>query len=199
MTHYPAAILALIKNFARLPGVGEKTAERLALHLLRAPRGEALALARSIEEIKDRIGLCRRCGALSDGELCRICSNPARDGRQVCVVEQQADMVSIEKSGAFNGVYHILQGVLSPIDGIGPGEIRIDELMARVGGGHVEEVILATSISIEGEATADYIAQRLAPCAVKVTRIASGVPVGGDLKYVDQVTLKRAMEGRHSV
>ncbi|MDZ7597653.1 MAG: recombination mediator RecR [Desulfobacterales bacterium] len=199
MTHYPAAILALIKNFARLPGVGEKTAERLALHLLRAPRGEALALARSIEEIKDRIGLCRRCGALSDGELCRICSNPARDSRQICVVEQQADMVSIEKSGAFNGVYHILQGVLSPIDGIGPGEIRIDELVARVGGGHVEEVILATSISIEGEATADYIAQRLAPCAVKVTRIASGVPVGGDLKYVDQVTLKRAMEGRHSV
>lgn len=199
MTHYPAAILALIKNFARLPGVGEKTAERLALHLLRAPRGEALALARSIEEIKDRIGLCRRCGALSDGELCRICSNPARDSRQVCVVEQQADMVSIEKSGAFNGVYHILQGVLSPIDGIGPGEIRIDELVLRVGGGHVEEVILATSISIEGEATADYIAQRLAPCAVKVTRIASGVPVGGDLKYVDQVTLKRAMEGRHSV
>lgn len=199
MTHYPAAILALIKNFARLPGVGEKTAERLALHLLRAPRGEALALARSIEEIKDRIGLCRRCGALSDGELCRICSNPARDSRQICVVEQQADMVSIEKSGAFNGVYHILQGVLSPIDGIGPGEIRIDELVARVGGGHVEEVILATSISIEGEATADYIVQRLAPCAVKVTRIASGVPVGGDLKYVDQVTLKRAMEGRHSV
>ncbi len=199
MTHYPAAILALIKNFARLPGVGEKTAERLALHLLRAPRGEALALARSIEEIKDRIGLCRRCGALSDGELCRICSNPARDSRQVCVVEQQADMVSIEKSGAFNGLYHILQGVLSPIDGIGPGEIRIDELVARVGGGHVEEVILATSISIEGEATADYIVQRLAPCAVKVTRIASGVPVGGDLKYVDQVTLKRAMEGRHSV
>ncbi len=199
MTHYPAAILALIKNFARLPGVGEKTAERLALHLLRAPRGEALALARSIEEIKDRIGLCRRCGALSDGELCRICSNPARDSRLVCVVEQQADMVSIEKSGAFNGVYHILQGVLSPIDGIGPGEIRIDELVARVGGGHVEEVILATSISIEGEATADYIVQRLAPCAVKVTRIASGVPVGGDLKYVDQVTLKRAMEGRHSV
>ncbi len=199
MTHYPAAILALIKNFARLPGVGEKTAERLALHLLRAPRGEALALARSIEEIKDRIGLCGRCGALSDGELCRICSNPARDSRQVCVVEQQADMVSIEKSGAFNGVYHILQGVLSPIDGIGPGEIRIDELVARVGGGHVEEVILATSISIEGEATADYIVQRLAPCAVKVTRIASGVPVGGDLKYVDQVTLKRAMEGRHSV
>jgi len=199
MTHYPAAILALIKNFARLPGVGEKTAERLALHLLRAPRGEALALARSIEEIKDRIGLCRRCGALSDGELCRICSNPARDSRLVCVVEQQADMVSIEKSGAFNGLYHILQGVLSPIDGIGPGEIRIDELVARVGGGHVEEVILATSISIEGEATADYIVQRLAPCAVKVTRIASGVPVGGDLKYVDQVTLKRAMEGRHSV
>ncbi len=199
MTHYPAAILALIKNFARLPGVGEKTAERLALHLLRAPRGEALALARSIEEIKDRIGLCRRCGALSDGELCRICSNPARDSRLVCVVEQQADMVSIEKSGAFNGVYHILQGVLSPIDGIGPGQIRIDELVARVGGGHVEEVILATSISIEGEATADYIVQRLAPCAVKVTRIASGVPVGGDLKYVDQVTLKRAMEGRHSV
>ncbi len=199
MTHYPAAILALIKNFARLPGVGEKTAERLALHLLRAPRGEALALARSIEEIKDRIGLCRRCGALSDGELCRICSNPARDSRQVCVVEQQADMVSIEKSGAFNGLYHILQGVLSPIDGIGPGEIRIDELVARVGGGHVEEVILATSISIEGEATADYIVQRLASCAVKVTRIASGVPVGGDLKYVDQVTLKRAMEGRHSV
>lgn len=199
MEHYPAAILALVKNFARLPGIGEKTAERLALHILRAPRGEALALARSIEEIKDRIGLCRRCCALSDGELCRICSNPARDSRQVCVVEQQADMVSIEKSGAFNGVYHILQGVLSPIDGIGPGEIRIEELVERVGGGDVDEVILATSTSIEGEATADYIAQRLAPCGVRVTRIASGVPVGGDLKYVDQVTLKRAMEGRHNV
>ncbi|MFY9943418.1 MAG: recombination mediator RecR [Desulfobacterales bacterium] len=199
MEHYPAAILALVKNFARLPGIGEKTAERLALHILRVPRGEALALARSIEEIKDRIGLCRRCCALSDGELCRICSNPARDSRQVCVVEQQADMVSIEKSGAFNGVYHILQGVLSPIDGIGPGEIRIEELVERVGGGDVDEVILATSTSIEGEATADYIAQRLAPCGVRVTRIASGVPVGGDLKYVDQVTLKRAMEGRHNV
>jgi recombination protein RecR len=199
MEHYPAAILALVKNFARLPGIGEKTAERLALHILRAPRGEALALARSIEEIKDRIGFCRRCCALSDGELCRICSNPARDSRQVCVVEQQADMVSIEKSGAFNGVYHILQGVLSPIDGIGPGEIRIEELVERVGGGDVDEVILATSTSIEGEATADYIAQRLAPCGVRVTRIASGVPVGGDLKYVDQVTLKRAMEGRHNV
>lgn len=199
MTHYPAAILALIKNFARLPGIGEKTAERLALHILRAPRGEALALARSIEEVKDRIKLCSRCFALSDGELCRICSNPARDSRQVCVVEQQADMVSIEKSGAFSGVYHILQGVLSPIDGIGPGEIRIGELLNRVRGGQVDEVILATSISIEGEATADYIAQCLESSTVKVTRIASGVPVGGDLKYVDQVTLKRAMEGRHSV
>jgi recombination protein RecR len=199
MNHYPAAILALIQNFARLPGIGEKTAERLALHVLRAPRGEALALARSIHEIKERISLCRRCFALSDGELCRICSNPARDSRQVCVVEQQADMVSIEKSGAFTGVYHILQGVLSPLDGVGPDEIRIGELVARVGGGQVDEVILATSISIEGEATADYIAQRLAGCAVKLTRIASGVPVGGDLKYVDQVTLKRAMEGRHRV
>ena len=197
--YYPAPIVGLIKNLAKLPSIGEKSAERLALHLLRAPREDALRLAEAIVELKDRVRLCSICFGLSDGGTCRICADPARDTGVLCVVEQPGDMVSIEKSGAFKGRYHILQGALSPMDGIGPDGIRIRELLFRIQSGGISEVILATGTSVEGEATADYIARRMERLAVRVTRIASGVPVGGDLKYVDQVTLRKALESRHAL
>jgi recombination protein RecR len=199
MNHYPASIRALIRNLSRLPGIGEKSAERLALYLLKAPAEQARELARSIEELKEKVRLCTRCFALSDGDLCRLCADPSRDAALLCVVEAPADMVAVEKSGAYAGLYHILQGLLSPMDGIGPDDIRIAELIARVQSGGVTEVILATGTSMEGEATAAYLAERLIKYSIRITRIASGVPVGGDLKYVDQVTLKKAMDARHAV
>jgi len=199
MHYYPTYIRNVIRNISKLPGIGEKAAERLTMHILRAPRNEAEHLARSILELKEKIQLCRRCFGMSDGEVCSICRNPGRDDRLLCVVEQPADMVSLEKSGAFSGLYLILGGTLSPMNGIGPGDIRIKELLARIETGKIEEVVLATSTTVEGESTAAYIADRLEDYAVKVTRIASGVPIGGDLKYVDQITLKRAMESRHAL
>ena len=199
MSHYPPSILKLIESFSKLPGIGEKTAERLAMHVLRAPRNEAEQLSRSIQGIKEKVRLCSMCFAFSDADICNICSDQRRTSSILCVVEQPPDMVAIEKSGSFAGLYHILQGVLSPMNGIGPDSIRIKELISRIAQGKIKEVILATSTNVEGEATAAYIAERLENYPVKVTRIASGVPMGGDLKYVDQVTLKRAMDTRHAV
>jgi recombination protein RecR len=199
MNYYPPSIRQAIQSISKLPGIGEKTAERLAMHLLRAPRIDVEQLARSLLELKSSVRLCEQCFGLSDAETCEICSNPARDPQLVCVVEQPADMVSVEKSGAFSGRYHILGGSLSPINGVGPDDIRIRELMTRIAKQNIAEIILATSTTVEGESTAAYIADRLKESPVIVTRIASGVPVGGDLKYVDQVTLKRALEGRHAV
>lgn len=199
MNHYPESMQRLIGGFSKLPGIGKKTAERLALHLLRAPAQEARQLASSIIEMKERTRFCSMCFALSDAGICPICASPSRDRSLLCVVETPADMLSIEKSGAFTGLYHILQGALSPMDGIGPDDIRSAELFLRLSQGGIREVILATGTNVEGEATASYIAQRLAGIPVKVTRIASGVPMGGDLKYVDQVTLKRAMESRNDI
>ena len=199
MNHYPPSILKLIKSLSKLPGIGEKTAERLAMHILRTPRREAEQLSDSIVEVKDTIRLCSICFGLSDTEICNICSDRTRTSSMLCVVEQPADMVAIEKSGAFTGLYHILEGVLSPMDGIGPDNIRIKELTSRIASGGIKEVIIATSTNLEGEATAAYIADRLENYPIKVTRIASGVPIGGDLKYVDQITLKKAMETRHAV
>jgi recombination protein RecR len=199
MNHYPASIRQLIQLLARLPGIGEKTAERLALHLLHSPGRLVEELARSMLEVKQKVRLCAQCFSLSDTELCSVCAHSGRDAGLVCVVEQPGDMAALEKSGAFNGVYHVLSGVLSPLNGVGPDAIRIRELMARVAAGGVREVVLATGTSVEGEATAAYIAERLAAFSVTVTRIASGVPMGGDLKYVDQVTLKKAMESRHAL
>jgi len=195
---YPAPLENLIRQLSRLPGIGEKTAERLALHLLRAPSEQSQTLAAAIARMKEAMRLCGRCGGFSDQPLCRICANPAREGMAICVVEQPADMVAIEKSGAFAGVYHILHGALSPMDGIGPDQIRFKELTTRIREENISEVILATGTSLEGEATAVYIGQQLKAMGVKVTRIASGVPVGGDLKYIDQVTIKRALETRHA-
>ncbi len=199
MTHYPPSILKAIKHISRLPGIGEKTAERLIMHLLGAPRLAVEQLTDSLLEIKSKVRLCSLCYSLSDSNLCNICSDPARDHTLLCVVEQPADMVSIEKSGAFSGLYHILSGVLSPMDGVGPGDIKMRELWSRVEQGKIKEVVLATSTTVEGEATAAYIAERLAKFQVKITRIATGVPIGGDLKYVDQVTLKKAMDTRHAI
>jgi len=199
MDYYPGSIRTLIRSLARLPGIGQKTAERLAMHILQQPKEDAHRLARSIVELKEKLRLCSRCFALSDDVLCRICNDPSRESGLICVVEQPADMASIEKSGAFKGRYHVLGGVLSPMDGIGPDDIRIAELATRVEKEDVREIILATGTNVEGESTAAYIAGILAPMPVEVTRIASGVPMGGDLKYVDQVTLKRAMESRHGI
>ena len=199
MNYYPASIQTVIKNISKLPGIGEKTAERLTMYLLRAQRAEVEQLAQSLVVLKEKVRLCQECFGLSDGEICGICRNPQRDAGLLCVVEQPADMVSIEKAGAFRGRYHILSGVLSPMNGIGPEDIRLKELYRKAAGGNVREIVLATGTSVEGESTAAYIADKLKPYSIDVTRIASGVPVGGDLKYVDQVTLKRAMETRHVV
>lgn len=197
--HYPPSILNLIRNLAKLPGVGEKTAERLAMHILRSPMKEAEQLAASILDMRQKVRICSICFALSETETCHICSDPSRSASLLCVVEQPADMVAIEKSGSFKGLYHILSGVLSPMNGIGPDNIRIRELIERTREGKIKEIILATGTNVEGESTASYIAQCIEKYPVKVTRIASGVPIGGDLKYVDQVTLRRAMETRHAV
>lgn len=199
MNHYPTSIRQVIRQLSKLPGIGEKTAERLAMYILRSSRSDAEQLARSIGELKDKVRLCSICFSLSEAEHCNVCSNPSRDERMLCVVEQPADMVSIEKSGAYNGRYHVLQGALSPMDGIGPDAIRIKELIARIVAGGIQEVILATGTHVEGEATASYLLGLLEKFPVKVTRIASGVPIGGDLKYIDQVTLKRAMETRYAL
>jgi recombination protein RecR len=199
MNYYPPSILKLIKSLSRLPGIGEKTAERLAIHILRAPRNEAEQLSSSIIEVKNKIKLCSLCFGLSDTEICNICSDRTRTSSILCVLEQPADMVAIEKSGAFAGLYHILEGVLSPMNGIGPDNLRIKELISRIAQGEIKEIILATNTNVEGEATAAYIAELVEKYRIKVTRIASGVPIGSDLKYVDQVTLKKAMETRHAV
>ena len=199
MNHYPDSILNLIRRISKLPGIGEKTAERLALHILRSPGREAEQLAAAIIDLKEKTRLCSRCYSLSDALVCRICADPHRDSELLCVVEQPADMVALEKSGAFKGLYHILGGVLSPMNGIGPDKIRVRELLERVAAEKIAEVVIATSTNVEGEATAHYLSSQLAKRSLRVTRIASGVPVGGDLKFVDQVTLKRAMETRHDV
>jgi recombination protein RecR len=198
MTHYPPSVVNLIKQLSRLPGIGEKTAERLTMHILQESSHDVAQLAQSILDVKNKLRLCRQCFALSDTELCWICSNPNRDVSMLCVVEQPIDMASIEKSGSFNGYYHILGGALAPMEGIGPEQIRVQEIIRRIKRDpEIKEVILATGTNVEGESTASYLAKRLEQYSVKVTRIASGVPIGGDLKYIDRMTLKRALEKRH--
>ena len=198
MEFYPSSLVRLIKHLSKLPGIGEKTATRLALHILRSSDKNARALCESILEVKDKIRFCSICFGLSETGSCSICLNSNRDRTIVCVVEQPSDLAALEKSGAFKGVYHVLHGALSPMNGIGPDDLRIKELVERVTEGEVKEVALATNTNVEGEATASYLAQLLKGYPVRVTRIATGVPVGGDLKYLDEVTLRRAMERRES-
>lgn len=199
MEFYPRSLVRLIKHLSKLPGVGEKTAARLALHILRGSDEEAKALSESIVEVKEKIRFCSKCHGLCETDPCRICINKNRDHTMVCVVEHPNDLVALEKSGAFKGLYHVLHGTLSPMNGIGPDDLRIKELLDRVAQDEIAEVALATNTNVEGEATASYLAQVLKAYPVRVTRIATGVPVGGDLKYLDEVTLKRAMDRRESL
>ena len=192
------AVENLVAQLTRLPGVGTRTAHRLAFHLLRVPRDEAQALAAAIDEVKERVRFCSECGNLTEEERCEICRDERRDRTLVCVVEQPADLVSLERTHEYRGLYHVLGGSLSPIDGVEPEHLRIDELMGRVERNGIQEVILATNPNMTGEATAAYLADRLRG-GVRVTRLASGLPVGGDLEYADEVTLGRALSGRREM
>ena len=185
----------LVAQLTRLPGIGSRTAQRLAFHVLSTPKDEALALATAIEEVKERVRFCRECGNLTEEECCAICLDPRRDRTLVCVVEQPVDVISLERTHEYRGLYHVLGGSLSPLDGVEPEHLRIDELLRRVATGEITEVVLATNPNMTGEATAAYLADRLRDRAT-VTRLASGLPVGGDLEYADEVTLGRALAGR---
>ena len=196
---YPEALRRLVAYFKRLPGVGGRTASRLALALLDWPDELLAAFGQELGALRANVRWCRICGNLSDGEICRICSAPGRDHSLICVVEVATQIPVIESAGCYRGLYHVLGGRLLPLEGIGPENLRLPELRERLGTGDVIELILATSPDVEGEATASYLAERLRGLPVKTTRIASGVPMGGDLKYVDPVTLKRAMDTRHGV
>ncbi|HEV2808828.1 MAG TPA: recombination mediator RecR [Acidimicrobiales bacterium] len=189
----------LIDELGRLPGVGPKSAQRIAFHLLKVPKEDALRLARAVTEMKERVAMCARCFNVSEGAECGICTDPQRDTRVVCVVEEPRDIVAVEKTHEFRGRYHVLQGAISPIEGIGPDQLKIRELLARLEPEGISEVILCTNPNIEGEATAMYLARLLHPLGLRVTRIASGLPVGGDLEYADELTLGRALEGRREV
>jgi recombination protein RecR len=195
---FSPAVENLVAQLTRLPGVGTRTAHRLAFHLLRVPKDEAQALAAAIEDVKERVRFCAECGNLTEEERCEICRDERRDRALVCVVEQPADLISLERTHEYRGLYHVLGGALSPIDGIEPGHLRIDELMSRVERNGIEEVVLATNPNMTGEATAAYLADRLRG-RVRVTRLASGLPVGGDLEYADEVTLGRALTGRREM
>ena len=196
MSFYAAPVERLIEQLCRLPGIGPKSASRLAFHLLSVPRSDAVELARAIVELKDKVRFCSICFNISEGEVCSICSDPRRDESLLCVVEEPRDVTAVERTGRFRGRYHVLGGAISPIDGVGPEELRFDELIRRLQAGEISEVIVATNPNAEGEATALYLAQLIRPLGIRVTRIASGLPVGGDLEYADEITLGRAMEGR---
>lgn len=189
----------LIDAFRRLPGIGTKSAQRLAFHLLKSPAEEAHALADAIISAKQKVAICRTCYNVSEGEQCNYCRDPKRDSSIVCVVEEPADIVAVERTNEFRGRYHVLGGHISPMDGIGPDDLRIRELLVRFPAGEIKEVIVCTNPTVEGEATAIYLAKLIKDLGVRVTRIASGLPVGGDLEYADEVTLGRALEGRRDL
>ena len=195
MDYYGSQIGALIEEFSKLPGIGTKSAQRLAFHIINLPQEQVEKLSRTMIEARSKVRYCSNCCTLTDDELCPICKNPARNHKQIMVVENPRDLAAYEKTGRYEGVYHVLHGAISPSRGIGPGDIRLKELMVRLAG-DVEELIIATNSSLEGEATAMYISKLVKPAGIKLTRIASGVPVGGDLEYIDEVTLLRALEGR---
>jgi recombination protein RecR len=189
----------LIEELHKLPGIGPKTAQRLAYYLLRAPRDQAMALAEAITAVKDKVTLCSVCQNITDTDPCIICQDTGRDRTKMCVVEKPLDILSLEKTRGFHGLYHVLHGALSPVEGVGPEEIKVKELLARLKDGSVEEVILATNPNLEGEATAMYLNRLISPLGIMVTRLARGLPFGSDLEYADEVTLTRALEGRQAV
>jgi recombination protein RecR len=196
---YEGPIQDLIDELSRLPGIGPKSAQRLAFHIVKSRGEDAKRLAESIVQAKERVRFCRECYGVAEGELCRICADPTRDPTVVCVVEEPKDVSAIEKAGVVKGRYHVLGGAISPMQGIGPDDLRVQDLLDRVGRNGVAEVILATNPNLEGNATAMYVAGLLKPLGVRVTRLASGLPVGGDLEYADEVTLGQALEGRRDM
>ena len=195
---YDGALQDLIDALGRLPGIGPKSAQRIAFYVLSRPKDEAKLLAQALVDAKEKIRFCSQCGNISQEELCTICRNPKRDQSVICVVEEAKDVGAIERTRSYRGLYHVLGGAIDPINGIGPEQLRLRELLTRLSGGSVQEIIIATNPNIEGEATATYLTRTISPLGLKVTRLASGLPVGGDLEYADEVTLGRALEGRRS-
>jgi len=195
----PPPLQNLIDQFKRLPGVGAKSAQRLAFHVLRTPREEAERLCDAIRDVKDRVTYCSACSNFTDIDPCAFCADESRDRRVICVVEEPQNVNVVEKSRGFRGVYHVLLGALSPLQGVGPDDLKIKDLLTRIASGGVEEIILATNPTVEGEATAIYLARLLKPLGLRVTRIATGIPVGSDLEYADELTIGKAMEGRREV
>ena len=199
MAYYPEPVARLIEALQKLPGVGPKTAQRMTFFLLKRPAPEVASLASALGQLKERIVHCSVCFNVTEEDPCRICRDPGRDARALCVVEEPNDLLALERTGEFRGRYHVLLGALSPLDGTGPDDLKVRELLARLESQSVEEVILATNPSVEGEATAIYLAKLLKPLGVRITRIARGLPVGGDLEYADEVTLSKALEGRREM
>ena len=196
---YEGIVQDLIDELGRLPGIGPKSAQRIAFHLVQADPADVARLGQVLAEVKDKIKFCQECGNVAEGDLCRICGDPRRDRTALCVVEEPKDVAAIERTREFKGTYHVLGGAISPIDGIGPNDLRFAELMTRLADGQVTEVIIATDPNLEGEATAAYLARLVSPMGLAVSRLASGLPVGGDLEYADEVTLGRAFAGRRAV
>jgi recombination protein RecR len=196
---YEGAIQDLIDELGRLPGIGPKSAQRIAFHIIQSERVDVSRLVDVLRTVKERVKFCIECGNISEEDLCRICRDPRRDNTSICVVEESKDVMAIEKTREFRGKYHVLGGAISPIDGIGPENLRIRELMVRLGDTNIQELIIATDPNLEGEATASYLIRQIKPLGIKVSRLASGLPVGGDLEYADEVTLGRAFEGRRTI
>ncbi|MST62980.1 recombination protein RecR [Peptostreptococcus anaerobius] len=199
MENYSEPIDRLINELSKLPGVGRKTAQRLAFHIINMDSNDINALAKALVDVKNEIKYCKICCNIADSEICSICSNDHRDSSMICVVEDPRDVAAMERTKDYNGKYHVLNGVISPMDGVGPEMLKIKELISRLGTGEVKEIIMATNPTIEGEATAMYISRLVKPMGIKVTRIAHGLPVGGDLEYADDVTISKAMEGRREI
>jgi recombination protein RecR len=199
MADFAEPLARLISEFKRLPGIGQKSAQRIAFHIMRASRDDAEHLARTILDVKDKLRLCSVCNNISDAELCQYCSDPNRDQKVVCVVEDPNNIVGVEVTRQFNGLYHVLGGALSPLRGIGPEQLKIKSLVDRIAKGDLQEIIVATNPTVEGEATAVYLSKLLRPLGMRVTRIAMGVPVGSDLEFADEVTMWKAMEGRREI
>jgi len=195
----PKPVKRLIKALSNLPGIGEKTATRLALYLLRSPQDISLELADSIKEVKEKIRLCKKCFNYTEKELCEICLSPYRDSQTICVVESPADLMALEKTGKYKGKYHVLHGLISPLEGISPDDLRINELLERIRTENIKEVIIATNATIAGGTTTHYLAQLIKPLGIKVTQLAQGIPTGADIEYIDEITLSNALEGRRQL
>ena len=199
MPDFAEPLSRLVEEFRRLPGIGQKSAQRIAFHILRATKEDAFRLARAVVDVKEKLGLCAVCNNVSDGELCRYCSNPGRDRSVICVVEEPPNILPIETTRTFDGLYHVLHGSISPLRGVGPEQLKIKGLLERLQSGETQEIILATNPTVEGEATAAYLSRLLKPLGVRVTRIAMGIPVGSDLEYADEVSMSKSLENRREL